>query len=361
MGSGVGRNSHCPCGSRKKYKKCCMPASERRPAAGLRYEGELAEAGRTGGANPLAAPVRMHPYVLAKAVEVSEHFAELKRTDPVRAAQIWTPGRVAALATEEIIARLGQLGIDGTHEAFVKAAEGLASAWTVSDGWRSRVGGKLSPSEDDFLGLASCELWKRYCPDRPSMEMLDDWMQDGYDQFEAGKYAKASDHWLELWAVMRTRLLPDMRTCDRAEPVLEGTQSLYNWLQDLGIALQNAGRDEPRFAQAGVAFSMDVLAQFRGESDSFLGNFQADLGEFHFLAGEPGKGEGVLQELILQQPEKALGYVRLADMLGHGLRTGEPPIDPERAVAILRQALTRPVRDAGDYDIEARIHDPQQG
>jgi hypothetical protein len=35
--------------------------------------------------------------------------------------------------------------------------------------------------DDDFLGIAACELWEHYCPERPSVEMLDDWMQEGYD------------------------------------------------------------------------------------------------------------------------------------------------------------------------------------
>jgi len=30
------------------------------------------------------------------------------------------------------------------------------------------------------LSLAACELWKRWCPQRPSVEMLDDAMQEGY-------------------------------------------------------------------------------------------------------------------------------------------------------------------------------------
>ncbi len=355
----VGRNAHCPCGSRKKYKKCCMPPEER-SAPDPRHQSPMASAENAVNTVAPTPRPRLHPYVLARAVEESEKFAELKRTDPLRAAQYWTPGRLAAMETESIVARLGELGIDGSPRAYAKAADRLASAWSVSDGWVEQAGDKISKFDDDFLGLAACELWKRYLPDRPSVEMLDDWMQEGYVLDEAGEFERACDRWLEVWAALRNRLRPEMRMCDQADQILVGTQCLYNWLQDLELALTNASPGEPRFARAGIELCEDVLAQFRGEDGVFLGGFRAQLGSFHILAGEPEEGERILREIIQQQPDKALGYVRLACALGFGRRPGEPAIDPDRAVGLLRQALARPVRDASDYDIEAMIVEIQE-
>jgi hypothetical protein len=41
--------------------------------------------------------------------------------------------------------------------------------------------------DDDFLGVAACGLWEHYCPGRASVEMLDDWMQEGYELSMSGR------------------------------------------------------------------------------------------------------------------------------------------------------------------------------
>jgi hypothetical protein len=48
----------------------------------------------------------------------------------------------------------------------------------------------------------------------PCPEMLDDWMQEGYDQLDDGHRAAACDVWWRVLEVLRGRLLPDMRTTE---------------------------------------------------------------------------------------------------------------------------------------------------
>lgn len=38
MMSKIGRNDPCPCGSGKKYKKCCLPKEQQRSVAGRRKD-----------------------------------------------------------------------------------------------------------------------------------------------------------------------------------------------------------------------------------------------------------------------------------------------------------------------------------
>ncbi len=63
----------------------------------------------------------------------------------------------------------------------------------------------------------------------------------------------------------------------------------------------------------------------------------------------------MLLELIRDHPDRASGYVRLADLLGYGPTPNSGPIDRERARELLEQALARPVTDAAHYDLEKRI------
>jgi len=357
----AGRNSPCPCGSGKKYKKCCLEKDEN----GARVARE--EAKKMAGREPPFdyEPWRPHgqPYVLAKLFEESEEFAEIRRTNPKKAGRFWTPGRMAALETKDIVERLSRFGIDGQAENLRGLAAGQTSAWSIACVWYAEIDARnvrLSRYDEDFVGLAACELWERYLPDRPSFEMLDDWMQEGYRLADAHRHGAACDRWQQVWEVIEQRLQPEMRSCDDAAVVFDGTECLFNWIQDFAIELQNAARLDPEYARAGVRLCEHVLSQFVDENEDFRDNFLADLGDFLFLDGKPADGERVLMDIIDRDPNHALGYVRLADVLGHGVRPGDGPIDRNRAVAILEWALKRPVHDADAFDVETRLADLRQ-
>jgi len=148
-----------------------------------------------------------------------------------------------------------------------------------------------------------------------------------------------------------------MCTTKSAAVVFDGTQNLFNWVQDFALELHNAAVAERRYAETGVRLCQEVLAQFRDEDELFVLNFRADLGEFHFLAAQHKDGERVLLELIRDHPGRAAGYARLADILGYGPTPNSEPIDLLRAQELIERALARPVNDAAQYDLETRLAD----
>lgn len=353
----IGRNQPCPCGSGKKHKKCCL--GRRQPSSAPISPPMLAAGPPTPHPPGLTAEAvaAIPPYARAKMVEQSGYFGELRQRDPAKASRICTPGRVVALATNELVRRLRRLGIDPSRKTFRSLAANQTSAWALSDLWRAQGGLRLSRHDDDFVGLAACELWKRYCPERPSVEMLDDWMQEGYQLSMGGHGADACDRWSDVWAILRPRLQPQMRTTDSAESVFDGTQCLFNWVQDYALELHNAALVDTRYAEAGVGLCQDVLAQFPDEEEIFVTVFRADLGEFYFLAGRQDEGERILLELIGDHPDSSAGYARLSDLLAYGARQNDAPIDLQRAIDLLETALAKPVADAADFDLAARLSD----
>ena len=363
----IGRNAPCPCGSGKKYKKCCLgkDAPPRTlPGSAERIPGPVRSSVRSHPASSTGTT----PYEIAKLFENSEQFARMKRLEPEKARLFWTPQKVAALSTETILAKLRALDIDASREAYLTLAGNRTSAWTISDRWRADITKPLSRYDQDFLGLAACELWKRYCPEHPSIEMLDDQMQEGYRLASERQRAKACETWWEVWQTIRSRLRPEMNTTKRVAPVFTGGQFLFNWVQDFALELSNAALKERRYAAIGIQLCKEVLAHFPGEDELFQINFRSDLGEFHFRAGENSEGERVLLELIRDHPDCAAGYVRLADVFGYGPTPNSEPVDRERAVELLEQALARPVSDAAHYDLEKRLaefreqaHESQKG
>lgn len=345
----IGRNAPCPCGSGKKYKHCCLGkaapvGAQQAPAPG-----------KSPSYSRLAPSVHITPYSIAKLFENSDLFAQMQRLEPEKASGFWTTRKLAALSTGEILARLRTLGVDTSRDDYLALAAGQTSAWAISNEWRAAVARRLPRHDDDFLGLAACELWQRYCPERPSIEMLDDQMQEGYQLIQERQWARACDIWWEVWQTIRSRLRPEMTTIGDAEVVFSGTQLLCNWVSAFANELHNTALTERRYAELGMQFCQDMLAHFPGESELFLINFRADLGKFHFLAGEPAEAERVLLELIRDHPDRAAGYVELADILGHGFGRHRELIDRDRARVLLEQALAWPVTDAADYDLERRL------
>lgn len=352
--SKIGRNDPCNCGSGKKYKKCCLALDEARDRAKLPPSGAAGMMTR-----PFDDDVDMNPdmsaYVLAKFFETSEAFARMKRENPARAARYWTPGRMASLETDEITNRLQDLGVTATRDAFAALALGKDAAWDVSELWREELPGLLSKHEDDFLQLAAVELWKRYLPDHPSREMLDDWMQDGYALAATYRSEEALDRWQKVWDIIRSRLSPEMRTCGATDDVFDGTQMLYNWIQDFELEVLNAALDEPRYAEMGARLCREVLDHFPDEDELFVSNFRADLGEFLYLAGQGEAGERVLRNLIHDRPNDSQGYARLAEMLAYGGKKNGPTLDVQGAIKILEEALARPTEDADDFSLGDRL------
>lgn len=344
----ISRNALCPCGSGLKYKKCCLAKETPPRVLSGNVESPTAHPAPRGG---------MSPYVIAKLFEDSERFAQMERLEPERARRFWTPRKVAALDTQAILARLRKLDVDASREAYLALAEGRNSAWEIYNKWLETINRPRSRYANDFLGLAACELWKRYCPEQPSIEMLDDAMQQGYRLSMHGEGARACDRWWKVWQTIRSRLHPKMCTTKSAAVVFDGTQSLFNWVQDFALELHNAAVVDRRYAEAGVRLCQEVLAHFRDEDEPFVVNFRVDLGEFHFLAAQHKDGERVLVELIRDHPSRAAGYARLAEILGYGPTPNSKPIDLQRAQELIEQALARPVNDAADYDLETRLAD----
>jgi tetratricopeptide (TPR) repeat protein len=203
----------------------------------------------------------------------------------------------------------------------------------------------------------SGKKYKKCClrKDQPSSsaeDRIEALMQDGYRESMAGRPGRACELWNETWQLIRARLEPQMRTTDQAEAVFSGTQLIHNWLQDFSTELLNAALENgPRFGTIGVRFCQDVLAQFTDESEGFKTFVRGDMGDILCRAGRFDEGEKIFLELIRDQPDSAIGYVKLADALAD--LTTDTQTNLERARSLLEQALAK--SDAKDFDVAYRL------
>ena len=346
----VKRNDPCPCGSGRKYKHCCWGHGEPGLAAG------------TDADDPMVAPEdglgdrAIHPYMIARLV-ANPAPELLKKLSPREIAAMnakWSMAKVACLHTDDILSRLKAFGIDASRPAFLKRAAGRFSAWDIGSEWVDGLPARPEGQDEDFICFAACELWKRFRPEIPSLEMLDDWVAEGYDLVESHQDTRAVGVWLRVWDVVRVRLRPSMTTFGEADAVFECSQSFGNWIQDFTIAIHNAARGNPACAETGIRVLRDALRLFPDEDEIEIANMRGDLGRLLFAAGRPEEGEATLTAAIREHPRWPHGYVALADELSGPGSTGE---EVARALQWLETAWNLPVEDAASWDIDTRIAD----
>jgi hypothetical protein len=360
----VGRNEPCPCGSGKKYKKCCLGKTEaaRRPhpapPAELRFlsplaswctQGAIAEALKPGGS------VHIHPYALIKLRDDPTLLQTAFPEDRAQLLRSWRISSLAAMPTEEIETRIAFLKVPYSRPEFTELTRSRQSAWNIGAEWSKRIAG-ANAADSDFLGLAACELWRRLCPDQPSLEMLDDWVCEGYALLALARRAEALSAWWKVWETLRPQIAPEITNLDEANDRFfpHMSQRLSNWAGDFCLEAINGSLDDPRCGELGIHFIGELLNALPGESKHL--NFQADLATLYFHTQRLAEGEQFCEQIIRDHPDRAVGYAALADgLLGRPFTKAPTPVSIQRAIAVLEQALASPVTDAEDFDLTARL------
>lgn len=202
--------------------------------------------------------------------------------------------------------------------------------------------------------MIACELWRRWSSDRTTPRELGDRLKEGYRLSRAGDAAGACERWLPLWRWVVPQLTPMMRSTSDANRLLEGHEEMFNWTQDICEQLRNAALSRQAYAERGVLFCEQVIAQFSDEDRDYLDHFRCDMSDMLVLTGQRAQAEAILNEIIEARPDEAVGYVTLAGALT--LRSNDEA-DRQRAAALLERALAYPVVDPEDWDLAARLED----
>ncbi len=358
-----GRNDPCPCGSGKKFKKCCADTWEV-PAVGPAPMGRSAAEIAARLAEDVAPRDRgltLTPYAVAKIAEDPNVLRSLSSRDRARVEkglrESWTIAKVRALSTDAIVELLRRFDVAWDENEFASAAGTRWSAWSIMEDWLAR-GTSCRGKEEDFLGLAACELWKRLVPQRPSIEMIDDWMQEGYALLDADKIAEAASCWLQVWSTLRNRFHPSMRTMDATAEVFSGSQFLGNWVQDTLDAIWSASRSEARLVEHGRRYCEEWIAQFPDEDELLQVNFRRQLADFLFCEGDVTRAERLLLEVVEKWPKNVWGYVALADAHSNLFPASTLPKDLDAARAWIERGFVAIGPDGEGRDVLAeRLRD----
>jgi len=284
----------------------------------------------------------------------------LRRTIKRHLRDHWTSAKVARLKTAAIEEQLRAYGVQHSKERFLSLAANRFSAWSIADTWLAEDPVSFTDTKDeDFLGIAACELWKRYTPERPSTEMLDDWMQEGYQHLDDNNTSLACDIWWRVWQTLAPRFAPGMRTMQSVEPVFNGMQSVFNWSQGFEMHLHNASIKDVKYAELGREYCEQWLSQFTDEDASMQVNFRRALADFLFRLDRLKQGEAILIENIKRWPSEVWSYIALADACSDLFPSDTSlPVDLQRAQEILREGLAVTPQNAIDREVlEERLQE----
>ncbi len=264
----IGRNAPCPCGSGKKFKKCCMD-------------------------------------------KIVPSISEIRRD------YHWSSEEIEELTTEEIISKLWGFGVRFDERKFQKDVRRFYSACELADYWKEKFPITAVGFDVDFVWMACMVLWKRLSPDVVNSEQLDDVMQQGYDLVEAegiDKTAEGCKLWLQVWDHLKHRFDNNMKSIEDAEKVFSGMQCLFNWCQDLEEALHNAGISDPSFFRKRIEFCKEFYSFFPDSGELTIVNMKRAEAESHFFLGDAKQGDKAFQALIEEFPNNVWAYIGWGDM-----------------------------------------------
>jgi hypothetical protein len=250
------------------------------------------------------------------------------------------------LSDDELLAKLRDLGLGVDRDGVERLCAGALSAEEVA----RPIVDKLELSDDmvvDWVWICLLALWARWWPDRVCLELLDDKMQAGYAQDAENDTHAAAVTWLDVWSdVLRLCDATGISAIEEFDDRFPMTQSLFNWSQDLEMALGNAGRDDREILQALIDFCEESLRRFPREDQLMTENRRRALGGAYFDAGLTEKAEELFRSWLDADPGWGWGWIGWADCY---LPWGGRSADFTRAVRLLRRGYRVPgVRDRAD-------------
>ena len=145
---------------------------------------------------------------------------------------------------------------------------------------------RLPDRDADWAWICLTELWQRWWPEKACLELLDDKIQEGYDADQRNDFVASGRTWLGAWSdVLRMCDATGARSIREFDDRFPMTQSLFNWCQDLEMALQNGGEHDPDLRTARLEMGAEWLRRFRREDGLTTGNFRRALAGSYFETG----------------------------------------------------------------------------
>lgn len=296
MSKKIGRNDPCPCGSGKKYKHCCLGSK----VATINRTTSKSE---KPGVSQLAI-MKFQQKLLDKPEELEKIGKQIGKYSGDQDISFkdfilgsWTLKKVSKMSTLEIIEKLESMNIDFETERFKKQAQNYISAIQLAEDHYYTQNFQAPGQDEDFIWLAIIELWNRIIPEKCNMEMIDDLIQDGYEDIENQNCRDGMEKWEKAWNMIISIVPPHIKSVTDADKFIFGlTQSIFNWCQDFEIELGNAGMEDDSYHMKRIKYCQDFCRIFPHSDESIIINMLRAEAESYTELGDMETEKKLFQE-----------------------------------------------------------------
>ena len=113
--------------------------------------------------------------------------------------------------------------------------------------------------------------------------------------------------------MLRLRAKSGARTVREFDALFEGSQSLFNWVQTLGLELGNAGLEDRQFHVRRIEVCEKALEMFDRNDPVIVGNFRRGIAGSWFGLGETDKTDRLYREWLKADPQWGWGWIGWSD------------------------------------------------
>src|SRR5215471_275534 len=285
--------------------------------------------------------VRMLSWVAMERIYEREVLPDAKLRTQAGARPLRAHGN--RLTEGELLAKLRSFGIEIDQAWLERECERVLSAQEIAGPLMSTKRGQ----ESDWIWICVASLWRRWLPEQPSFEELDDKMQAGYELLKSTGAVAACRIWLEAWNdVLRLLDKAGIDSIEEFDERFRGTQSLFNWIQDLEAELWNAGLDDRQFLSARIAMCEEAMRRFPSDDGLVVENRRRAVAESYFELDETDKAEALYREWLDADPRWGWGWIGWSDCYRF---TRTERVNLNRCEQILREGFAiADVRDRAD-------------
>lgn len=379
----IGRNDPCPCGSGKKFKKCCIDKPEYQavaqipanPAAGkataaksnshsdaVTLPGKKGENGKshTGSSAPRASLseslTARDERLLDKAIQGAKRDRQ-KRIEML--AEKWKDS-----SAEELLQEMSRQGIRVQPDKFTELAEKAKSHRKLAKSWKLNK----RADEDEVTALTKL-LWDVLCPQTFRYDELGQAIAAGYAKLEDTDELEAAQIWLPWWPVIhdyaKSKGFTSVQILDEEFENAVGTstdatiESLHDgaelgegfldtgmadaqiseWMLDLEMVLGNQAVQDQHWAEKRLVYVREVNETLTQSDREFLFQMRRAEGETLFLMTHLEEGDAVYERLIEDFPENAWSYIGWGDEYSPQFWKDRGIVDISKAYAIYNRGL----------------------
>ena len=273
----------------------------------------------------------------------------------------WSHDRVCKMSTDAIVMQLLDHGIYLRQAPFLAMCQARSSGWAVGqDLIKASSNKELSTDDKDFVVSAACILWERDSPHRPSFEMLQLWLHQGYRAYMNGRPKSAIRRWQKVWrGIYDHHLLPGITDIDRFNETFNSLYTLSNWICEFSFALMGVAVKDDETAACSLQFFDEFVLAFPCSSP--LKTLLSSRVEILWLLGRQQEAEQSAADLLVRYPENPFCTMALAKALALGRTLNRQKPDFDEALRLMELAMTQNVGENYRQVIQETIGQFREG